>query len=88
MIILLNSIAAAVILINGLFFTINRMGRHTRHGIRFAWMVMVTGSLGVLLGPLFGYPPPSPAATLMHIGFALFVMFNRRKPGDLRGIAS
>lgn len=82
----LNTVAAIVILINGLFSVINSMGRHTGHGMRIAWLAMTTGAFGVLLGPLFGHPPPGPYWTGLLVGFALFVIFERRHSNDVRGV--
>jgi hypothetical protein len=71
----LNLLAAAVILVDGMFFTINRMTKHTRHGMRFAWLTMTTGALGILISPLFYKWHPTPWETTLIVGLALCMIF-------------
>jgi len=74
---LINLAAAIVILVRGLFFAINRMDRCTPHGMRLAWLVMTTGALGAIVGPLYGVRP-SLWQTALAVGIALYVCFDRR----------
>lgn len=74
----LNVIAAVVILINGLFFVINRMSRHTRHGMRVAWLILTTGALGVAVSPLYCRWQPTLWETILIVGVALHFVFERR----------
>lgn len=83
---ILNMAAAAVIVAHGVFAVINSMGRHTGHGMRLAWSILTTGALGVLVGPLFDKLPPGPSWTIMLVGLAASILFERRKPGKLRGM--
>lgn len=75
----LNTMAAAVILTHGLFSVINAMGHATRHGMRCAWIILTTSALGVLVGPLFDKPVPSPYWTGILVGIALYILFDRRR---------
>lgn len=86
MLTILNIAAAAVVVVHGVFAVINSMGRHTGHGMRIAWAVLTTGALGVMVGPLFGKLPPGPSWTCMLVGIALSIIFERRRPGALRGM--
>lgn len=47
-------IAALAILCQGLFYTINHMGRHTELAARLGWLLLTTSALDILLAPLFG----------------------------------
>lgn len=47
-------IAALAILCQGLFHTINHMGRHTQLAARLGWLLLTTGALDIVLAPLFG----------------------------------
>lgn len=49
--------AALAILCRGLFYTINHMGRHTGLLSRLAWLLLTTGALDIVIGPLFGRQP-------------------------------
>lgn len=84
---ILNLIAAAVILGKGVFFVINRMDRHTRHSIRFAWLVMTTGALGIVIAPLYGYAHPDMWGTALSVGVALYVVCDRRSENFCRGLS-
>lgn len=77
--IVISTVAAAVILVRGMFFSIPRMDRCTPHGIRLAWLAMTTGALGVLVRPLYGARPPSMWETALLVGIALYVLFDRRR---------
>ncbi|HYD58980.1 MAG TPA: hypothetical protein VEC35_01400 [Noviherbaspirillum sp.] len=86
MILAVNLAAAAVIFGVGLFGAINNMSRCTKHGIRFAWVVMVTGAGAVLLGPVYGSPTPTWSDVVLNVGIAAFVVTNRRRVcADKRG---
>jgi len=81
MLLAISCFAALVILIRGLFSTINQMGRQTSHGIRFAWIAMTTGAAGVLFGPLCGrLHSPSIWETALLVGIACHIAFERRRP--------
>jgi hypothetical protein len=78
MIAAINMVAAAIVLVCGMA-SINQMGRGTCNGMRVAWIALTTGALGVLAGPVFGYPPPGIWGTVLHVGIALHVVFERRR---------
>lgn len=82
---IVNILAATIIVVHGVFTVINSMGRETGHGLRLAWAILTTGSLGVMVGPLFGRLTPGPSWTCMLVGVALAVVFDRRRPGHLSG---
>lgn len=72
-------IAAALILGRGLFFIINHMGRHTAFCTRLAWLLLTTGALDVLLGPVFGrVPAPSYGNAILLAGFACYLIWRTR----------
>jgi hypothetical protein len=75
---LINMIAAAVILIHGLFFVVNGMTHDTPTGIRVAWAALTTGALGVLAGPLFGARPPTLWDVVLTMGIASYILSERR----------
>ncbi|WP_052451979.1 hypothetical protein [Noviherbaspirillum autotrophicum] len=79
MMLAINMLAAAIIFGCGLFGAINSMSRCTRHGIRLAWVFLVTAALAVLVSPLYGQTSPSPMEVLRNVGVALFVLANRRR---------
>lgn len=79
MMLALNLAAAAVVFLFGLFGAINNMTGCTRHGIRIAWILLTTGALAVLLGPLYGYVSPRWSEVLLNVGVALFVVTSRRR---------
>jgi hypothetical protein len=78
MIAAINMVAAAIVLAYGVT-AINQMGRITCNGMRVAWIALTTGALGVLAGPIFGYPAPGMWGTVLHVGIALHVIFERRR---------
>ena len=80
MLLVLSMLAAVVIVVNGLFFAINNITRHTAHGIRIAWILMTTGALGVFLGIVFSRWRPSVWDTALFVGLALYLIFERRRP--------
>lgn len=82
----ISMLAAVVIVINGLFFVINKMSRHTAHGIRIAWILMTSGASGVLLGVIFGKWLPSLCDAVLLSGVALFMILDRRRPADCGGV--
>lgn len=73
-----NMVAAGVVFVSGLFFAIKNMSRCTKSSIRFAWIFMTTGALGVLVAPVFGVRAPSLSETVMMVGFAVFILCERR----------
>jgi hypothetical protein len=78
MIAAINMVAAAIVLAYGVT-AINQMGRITCNGMRITWIALTTGALGVLAGPIFGYPTPGICGTVLHVGIALHVIFERRR---------
>lgn len=78
----ISLLAAAVILVRGLFFVINRMNRCTPHGMRLAWLAMTTGALGVVVSPLYGSRQPSLWETALLVGIALHVLCDRRRRSE------
>lgn len=84
LLVLLNTMSTSIIVLHGLFSVINAMGHGTRHGIRAAWIVMTTGALGILLGPLFNKPTPGPYWTGILVGIALFILSDRRRSPSRR----
>ena len=77
MISIVNFIAASIILFCGIS-SINNMGRGTCNIARIAWLALTTGSLGIVIAPIYGYPTLGWETTL-NIGIALHVAFERRK---------
>lgn len=83
----INLLAALVIFIKGLFFVVNSMDRRTSHVVRLAWVVMTTVALCVLLDPLYGnWRCPNLRETVLLVGLAIYVGFERRRPCALRGM--
>lgn len=79
-----NWLAAILIFILGLFYAINNMSGETIHCMRYAWIAMTTGALAILLGPLFGFGPPSFSQTLLNVGVAVFLVVDRSRRRFLR----
>jgi len=79
MMLALNLVAAAVVFLFGLFGAINNMTGCTRHGIRIAWILLTTGALAVLLGPLYGYVTPRWSEVLLNCRIALCLLVSRRR---------
>lgn len=77
-IICINLICAVIILNRGVFHVINVMTSATYFPVRAAWVLMTTGALAILVGPLFGFYVVSPYVTLLHAGVALFMFKERR----------
>lgn len=75
---IVNLCAAAVVFVSGLFFVIKNMTWCTKAGIRLAWLCMTTGALGVLIAPMFSVRTPSIAETVLLVGFAIFIIYERR----------
>ena len=69
--------AASIILFCGIS-SINKMGRGTCNIARIAWLALTTGSLGIVVAPIYGYPTLGWETTL-NIGIALHVFFDRRR---------
>ncbi len=72
-------IACSAIAFMGVFMAINRMGRSTCHIARAAWVFITTAAFGVLVGPLYGRMPSDLAETVMYVGVAFFLVFDRRE---------
>ncbi len=70
---IIGAIAVLAIICKGVF-VLNRMGCGTRHGIRWAWILMTVAAAGVLLADMH--------ATWPHVIFqcavAAVVVFDRR----------
>ena len=73
-----NVLTSLVILVRGVFYICNSMDRRTYWPIRFAWVLLCTGSLSVILGPLYGLFVSSVHVTLIHLGVAIYVCSDRR----------
>lgn len=80
LLLIVNTAASAIIVIYGVFSVINAMSHATGAGMRASWVALTTGALGVLLGPLFDKPTPSPYWTGVLVGLALYILFDRRRP--------
>jgi hypothetical protein len=52
--IFVDLIAVLAILCQGLFYAINRMGRHTGGAARLGWLLLTTAALAVAIAPMFG----------------------------------
>lgn len=78
MITLITMTAAAVIVLHGVFFVINRMGRDTPFGIRFAWIFVTVGAMGAFLSPMFHARSPTIWEVILLVGVATYNIFNRR----------
>ena len=74
---IVNFVAASIILFCGIS-SINKMQRGTCNIARIAWLALTTGSLGIVIAPIYGYPTLGWETTL-NIGIALHVFFDRRK---------
>lgn len=73
-----NIVCAAIIIYRGIFHVVNTMTRNTYFPVRAAWILMLTGALAVLVGPLFGFYVKSVQTTFTYAGIATFVFFERR----------
>lgn len=76
----LNMLAAAVILVRGMFGVIRMMNKCTPHGMRVAWLAMTTGAAGVLISPFYMIRIPTLWETALWVGVALYIIFDRREP--------
>lgn len=76
--IIVNMSAASVVFVCGLFFAIKNMSRCTKTSIRFAWIFMTTGALGVLIAPVFTVRSPTIPETVLMVGVAIFIICERR----------
>lgn len=70
----LDMIAAAIVLLRGLFVALNAMCPKTRLGIRLTWILLTAGAAAVLL---VGRAPAWPEV-LLHWGVAALVCVDRR----------
>lgn len=73
-----NIASALTIVYRGVFNVINVMTRQTYFPVRVAWVLMITGAMAVLVGPVFGFTVTSVQTTISYVGVALFVFFERR----------
>lgn len=69
----INMLAAAIVLVRGLFFVLNNMRPETGHGIRITWVLLTTGAAAVLL---LDHAPTWPSV-VFHIGIAAMVCIDR-----------
>jgi len=77
--IIVSMIAAAIVVVHGIFSKINRMSRCTPIGMRVAWILVTAGAMGMLLSPFFDYRQPSAWEAALMSGVAAYVLFDRRK---------
>lgn len=82
MLTVISMCAAAVIFISGLFSAVNKMTRCTSVGIRFSWIFLTTGSLGVLISPFFHVRTLSISETILLVGIASYIIFERRSQNE------
>ncbi len=78
----LNFVSAFIVVYLGVFHIINAMTKRTFFPVRLAWLLLTTGALAVLVGPLYGYSSTSVTNLLIHIGLATLVCFERRPPKE------
>ena len=70
----LDMVAAAIVLLRGLFVALNAMCPKTRLSIRLTWILLTVGAAAVLLlGQAPGWPE-----VLFHCGVAVMVCADRR----------
>lgn len=70
----LDMVAAAIVLLRGLFVALNAMCPQTRMSIRLPWILLTVGAAAVLLlGRAPGWPE-----VLFHCGIAVMVCADRR----------
>jgi hypothetical protein len=78
--------AALLILLRGLFVAINRMGRHTAAATRAAWLLLTTGAVDIVVGPLFGrVPAPTYGDALLLAALAWCVLWRDGGLADKKG---
>jgi uncharacterized membrane protein HdeD (DUF308 family) len=78
--------AALLILLRGLFVAINRMGRHTAPATRAAWLLLTTGAVDIVVGPLFGrVPAPTYGDALLLAALAWYVLWRDGVMADEKG---
>lgn len=77
--IVLGTVASVIILVRTLV-VLNEMGESTRPPIRLAYILMSLGAFLVLVEPVFN-PALDPGwpQTILHVGFAVLVLGNRRR---------
>jgi hypothetical protein len=70
-----------VIVLMGTFTAINKMGPSTNHIVRFAWILITCGALGVCLTQIFNECAPTPGVsqTMAWFGLCIFLACDRRK---------
>lgn len=73
--IILNLLAAAVVVLRGLY-VLNHMGKRTGMLIRASWLVVTGGAAAVLLTS----SAPTWPEVMLHLGIAALVMLDRRNP--------
>lgn len=71
------AIPTAAIAINAL----NRMDRHTSHGIRVAYILLAFGAMSAILSPIFG--KPISWTTVLLLGGVLVLNFSERRHSKL-----
>lgn len=71
-------VAALLILVSGLFYGLNRTTCGTPVNVRVFWICLTIGAFCVVTAPLFGTWRPSLGETLVLVGVATFVVFERR----------
>jgi len=76
---IVSMIAAAIVVLHGIFSKINRMSRCTPTGMRVAWVLVTAGSMGIFLSPFFGRAAPTVWEAALMSGVAGYVLFDRRK---------
>ena len=72
----IDMVAAAVVLLRGLFVALNSMCPKTRFSIRITWILLTVGAAAVLL---LSRSPAWPEV-LLHCGVAALVCVDRRLP--------
>jgi hypothetical protein len=76
--VIVNVIAALVVLLYGVLFVANSMSHKTSFLVRASWVFLSTGAFAISVGPLFGVAQYSMGATCMNLGLAVFILGNRR----------
>lgn len=71
-------VSALIIFSHGVLFVLNKMSDCTHHGIRWAWLILTTGSVSVLLAPLYGNLQATLPSTIIIAGAALYALWDRR----------
>ena len=74
----IDMIAAALVLVRGLFFAINNMSRATDLHVRITWLLLTVGAAAVLLLSRTPHWPD----VIFHCGIAALVYCDRRHMGN------